>query len=151
MPTKTFSKILVATDFSEESDTALQAAIDVARQFNARLEIVHVLEVELEPFGFGALATAADNGVLLNSIDRQLAARADQARRAGVTCETTALEGKPDVEIVRRANDTGADLVVVGTHGRTGLAHVVMGSVAERVVQHARRPVLAVPFARKAA
>jgi nucleotide-binding universal stress UspA family protein len=151
MTTKTFSKILVATDFSDGGDAALRAAIDVARQFGAEIEIVHVLELGLGPFGFGAVAPAADDQALLNTIDHQLAARAEQVRRAGVRCETAALEGTPDVEIVRRAADIGAGLVVVGTHGRTGLAHVVMGSVAERVVQHARRPVLSVPFGRQAA
>jgi nucleotide-binding universal stress UspA family protein len=151
MPTKTFSKILVATDFSQGGDEALQAAIDVARRFNAKVEIVHVVELALEPFGFGALVPAADDRALLDAIERELEARADRVRWAGLACETAVLEGTPDVEIVRRAAETGAELVVVGTHGRTGLAHVVMGSVAERVVQHAGLPVLSVPYARKAA
>ncbi len=59
--------------------------------------------------------------------------------------------GRAATEIVQRARDIGADLIVIGTHGRRGLAHVMLGSVAERVVQHAACPVLTVPFSKKAA
>ena len=66
-------------------------------------------------------------------------------RAAGLRCETAMLVGRPDAEIVARATATGAELIVMGTHGRSGLAHALLGSVAERVVQHAPCPVLIVP------
>ena len=61
------------------------------------------------------------------------------------------LEGTTHEEIVREARDSAADLIVIGTHGRRGLAHAMLGSVAERVVQRASCPVLSVPFSKKAA
>jgi nucleotide-binding universal stress UspA family protein len=151
MPTKTFSKILLATDFSDGSDDALATAIDVAARLGSTLEIVHVVDLMHEQFPFGVPLPFVDTEEVIVSAERALAERAGQARRAGLTCETTILNGSPDVEIVRWGRETGAELIIVGTHGRTGLAHVVLGSVAERVVQHAGRPVLTVPFARKAA
>jgi nucleotide-binding universal stress UspA family protein len=62
-----------------------------------------------------------------------------------LACESAVLVGRPDNEIVARAAATGADLIVMGTHGRSGLAHALLGSIAERVVQHAPCPVLIVP------
>jgi nucleotide-binding universal stress UspA family protein len=86
--------------------------------------------------------------------DEAMAAAVDFATRAGaagVACRTKMVEGLPATEIVQRAREIGADLIVIGTHGRRGIAHVVLGSVAERVVQHAPCPVLTVPVPRKAA
>jgi nucleotide-binding universal stress UspA family protein len=62
-----------------------------------------------------------------------------------VPCTTSSLDGIPHKEIVDHAKKVGADLILIGTHGRSGLSHAVLGSVAERVVQRARRPVLVVP------
>jgi nucleotide-binding universal stress UspA family protein len=67
---------------------------------------------------------------------------------AGLACHTRSLEGRAAEEIVGRARELGAGLIVLGTHGRRGLAHMLLGSVAERVVQHAGCPVLTVPFSR---
>jgi universal stress protein A len=66
-------------------------------------------------------------------------------REAGIPCETAMLIGSAVQEIVKRAKDTSADLIVMGTHGRSGLAHALLGSNAERVIQHAPCPVLIVP------
>jgi nucleotide-binding universal stress UspA family protein len=151
MPAKKFSKILLATDFSDGSDDALAAAIDVATRVGATLEIVHVVNLTYEEFPFGVPMPFSESDAVIASAERALGERAAQARRAGLSCETRVLRGSPDVEIIRWAADTGASLIVVGTHGRTGLAHVVVGSIAERIVQHAGRPVLTVPLARKAA
>jgi nucleotide-binding universal stress UspA family protein len=74
-----------------------------------------------------------------------LEARANRVRGQGLTCSSSSVEGAAAQEIVRRATQSGADLIVVGTHGRSGLTHALVGSVAERVVQHATCPVLVVP------
>jgi universal stress protein A len=66
-------------------------------------------------------------------------------RAAGVSCESATLVGRADQEIVERARATSADLIVMGTHGRSGLTHAILGSNAARVVQHAPCPVLIVP------
>jgi glycine betaine transporter len=143
-------KILVATDFSAGSDEALAHAIDLAKQTGASLDLVHILEPEVEGFPFGA-PYYGDFGDQLTFIDRELAARADKVASAGLWCHTRMIEGRAFEAIVDRARVLGADLIVVGTHGRTGLSHVLMGSVAERVVQHSTCPVLTIPFSKRAA
>lgn len=150
METRTPRKILVATDFSEGSDEALDHAIDMAKASNAAIEIVHILELA-EEFPFGTTYFDADYGALYAGIDRQLTERADRARTAGIACETKIIDGAAVNEITKRSRAIDADLIVVGTHGRTGLAHALMGSVAERVVRRASCPVLTVPFSKKAA
>jgi len=150
METRTPKKILVATDFSDGSDEALDRAIDMAKGSDAALEIIHVLELA-EEFPFGTTYFDADYGALYTNIDRQLTERAERARAAGVACDTKIIDGAAATEITQRGRDIGADLIVVGTHGRTGLAHAMLGSVAERVVRRASSPVLTVPFSKKAA
>ena len=139
--------ILVASDFSDGSDEALAYAIELGKRTGAALEILHVVEVGSEPFPFGLTYCTEDRGSIIAYVDRALGRRADRARRAGLVCEARSVDGSAATEIVRRARAIGADLVVVGTHGRRGLAHALLGSVAERVVQHAACPVLTVPFA----
>ena len=150
METRTPKKILVATDFSDGSDEALDRAIEMAAASHASLEIMHVLELA-EEFPFGSTYFDADYGALYSNIDRQLTERAERARAAGIACETKIIDGGAVNEITRRGRAIDADLIVVGTHGRTGLAHALMGSVAERVVRRASCPVLTVPFSKKAA
>jgi nucleotide-binding universal stress UspA family protein len=146
MPGEPVRRIVVATDFSATADRALDLAIDMAKALAAQIAIVHVtastvvlpppLELVPVPTVFPDLSRRVHEG---------LEARAARVREAGVGCETAALEGNDHVEIVRYAKDTGAYLVVMGTHGRSGLAHAVLGSVAERVLHRAPCPVLVVP------
>lgn len=150
METRTARKILVATDFSDGSDEALEQAIEAAKPDKAEVEILHVIELA-EEFPFGTVYFDADYGVLYTSVDRRLSERADRVRAAGLPCTTKILEGSAVSEITQRGRDIGADLIVVGTHGRTGIAHAMLGSVAERVVRRAGCPVLTVPYSRKAA
>ena len=143
-------EILVATDFSAGSDEALVAAIELAKSADAKLQIVHVLENGADQFPLG-LASYEDRAALFASLDRELARRAGWATREGIACQTRIIEEDAVPGILLAAREVGADLIVVGTHGRRGLAHALMGSVAERIVQRAGRPVLTVPFSRKAA
>jgi nucleotide-binding universal stress UspA family protein len=142
-------RILVATDFSMGSDEALEHAVDLAKQTGASLDIFYVLELSGQEFPLGLSANVP--GGLLPNVDRELAQRAERVTAAGLACRTNMAEGSAATEIVQRARDVDADLIVVGTHGRRGLAHAFLGSVAERVVQHAPCPVLTVPFSKKAA
>lgn len=143
-------EILVATDFSEGSDEALAAAIELAKQGRANLQLVHVLENGADQFPLG-LASYEDRAALFASLDRELARRAAWAVRDGISCQTRIVQEDAVPGILLAAREIGADLIVVGTHGRRGLAHALMGSVAERIVQRAACPVLTVPFSRKAA
>jgi nucleotide-binding universal stress UspA family protein len=144
-------RIVVGTDFSEGSDAAMATAFAFALANNAVVDLVHVLEpgVLFAPVSLGAMPLA-DGPALFEEIDRALAFRADEAQRTGLVCHTDSLQGFPPGEIVRHAKKTGADLIVIGTHGRTGIAHAILGSVAERIVQRAGCPVLVVPQARSA-
>ena len=148
METKSPRKILVATDFSEGSDEAIDRAIEMAKQSGAEVEIMHVVELA-EEFPFGTVYFDADYGALYARIDLELSRRADrvQAGRAGLRDQDR--RGSASTEIAARGREIGADLIVVGTHGRTGLAHAMLGSVAERVVRRASCPVLTVPLLTK--
>jgi universal stress protein A len=145
-------RIVVGIDFSGGADVAMEQAFSLAAVFKATVDLVHVLEpgILVAPPSLGSMALA-DGAALFQQIDLALSARAEKAAAAGLVCQTTSLQGFPSREIVRHAQKTGADLIVVGTHGRTGIEHVVLGSVAERVVQHAKRPVLVIPQGREAA
>ena len=122
--------ILVATDFSRCSDHAISAAVALARHFGARLHLLHVVPTEL-------MRKAA--------LDR-LGAVARGHESEGMPSRISVAEGQPASEIVRYATRESVDLIVLGTHGRTGLAHAVMGSVAETVVRTAPCQVLTIPL-----
>jgi nucleotide-binding universal stress UspA family protein len=141
-------KILVATDFSEPSEAALAYGRELARTFTASLTIVHVVEDVLgRSYGPDAIAMA-DPGLqahLAAAGRKQIETLIfDEDRRTigatGVILTSNATPGA----IVSYARDEGFDLIVIGTHGRGAMAHLLMGSVAERVVRTAPCPVLTV-------
>ena len=141
-------KVLVATDFSEPSDAALAYGRELARTFSASLTILHVVDnVLTRAYGADGIALA-DPG-----LQEQLEATARQQVNALVfeedrqTIHATgviATSNSPSGAIVAYARDEAFDLIVMGTHGRGAMAHLLMGSVAERVVRTAPCPVLTV-------
>jgi nucleotide-binding universal stress UspA family protein len=136
----------VTTDFSETADRALGTAIELARSLGAQLHLVHVsapVMVLPPPLDMLSLPTVLPN--LVQKMQEALEARATRVREAGLTCDFELVEGNPAAEIVAYAAKVHAELIVVGTHGRGGLAHAVLGSVAERVLHRATCPVLVVP------
>jgi nucleotide-binding universal stress UspA family protein len=143
-------KILVPTDFSEGSEPAVQYAAMMARVIKAHVCLVHVIQ----PYAYAMTET-------FNVVDHYSALKAiaepmlDQARKglqkAGLTVETDLLSGVAHREILEKARRIGADLIVMGTHGRSGVDHLLLGSVAEKVVRLAPCPVLTVRTAAKAA
>ena len=144
----TIARILVPTDFSAASDAALTYARSLARQFGASINLVHVFE---DPFTSGAFigdGTVTMPLDLRESLERlateQLAAR--HAEHLGVLplSSTDLLTGPTAKRIVEHAEKTRADLIVMGTHGRSGLSHLLLGSVAEKVVRDAPCSVLTV-------
>ncbi len=139
-----FTKVLVGTDFSEPAGRAVERACDVARRFGAALHVVHVWEAPL--IVGGAIAgSEVDWGAPLETAARsRLGAVVAGLEGSGLTVTSTLCSGAAWDRIVALATDHGADLVVVGTHGRTGLRRALMGSVAERVVRHSPVAVLTV-------
>ena len=123
-------KILFPTDFSEASDEAFQHAISLAHDTGATLLIVHCEE---PPMAYGETFTP-----LPSSIDDDLHRRLTAVVPPDdISCEHRLLIGDPSSEIVRLAEAEGVDMIVMGTHGRTGLSRLIMGSVAEAVVRRA--------------
>ncbi|HZL99779.1 MAG TPA: universal stress protein [Planctomycetota bacterium] len=124
-----YRRILVALDFSESNAHTVAVAADLAAAFKARLELAHVVPLS----GLGeAEARAAMETFAVPGAPGLVGARS----------VVKALS--PDLGLLQLARERGADLIVVGTHGRSGLAHIRLGSTAERVVQHATCPVLTV-------
>ena len=140
------ARIMVPTDFSPTSDVALEYARDLARQFGSSIDLVHVFD---DPFASGAFI---GDGTVMMPVElrealekqarEQLAAR-HESHAAGLPGSSMVLLlGPPARQIVERAKEDAADLIVMGTHGRSGLGHLLIGSVAERVVRTAACPVL---------
>lgn len=140
-------RILVPTDFSPHSNEATAWAAELAGRFGAAITLVHVYQPVsmILPEGF-VLKSAEEIASLMSSLDAALAEARDQLAAAApqVKVDSTLLEGAPFAEIVRHAREKGFDLIVIGTHGRTGLRHALLGSVAEKVVRKASCPVLTV-------
>ena len=144
---KRFRKILHPTDFSKASGPAFKQALDLARQERAALRLVHVLmppAVLLEDSFMTAKTWAELTTAGRREAQRRLAPLLAKARKARVRATAAVLEGTPFEEIVREARRRRADLIVMGTHGRTGVARFFLGSVAARVLALARCPVLTV-------
>jgi nucleotide-binding universal stress UspA family protein len=136
-------KIIVPTDFTVFSDHALDYAVVVAKRFHANILIMHVIE----PFTYSVtdMMQVVDHYVPLKTIAQpMLEILQNRISKGGVKSSTVVTKGTPYLEIIKKARKEGTDLIVMGTHGRTGAKHVLMGSVAERVVRMAPCPVLTV-------
>jgi len=140
------NKILVPVDFSDFSSKALDYALAFADQFDARVILLHVVEPAVYPESSMLVATALDD---LNSDLRQVAEqKLSELRRdkigERVPSELLVRMGRAFSEITAAAEDLDVDLIILATHGYTGLKHVLLGSTTERVVRHAPCPVLTV-------
>jgi universal stress protein A len=145
----TFNKILFPTDFSSAAEQAFDTAQRLARDSHSLLLIVHVITPTQVPAPPGAVVPP---NVMANvAIPEDAEQKAEQARDAlakavpddgNIRFEHRLLGGVPGLEITRLAEEEKADLIVIGTHGRTGLSRLLMGSVAEAVVRRATCPVL---------
>ena len=150
MRTRRTARILVATDFSKASNAAVRPALRMAADAHAQLFIVHVLETPV-PLAEGYVLPRIYDEI--SEAVRQEAARRMRrllgvASRAGVRARGLLLRGAPHEAIARAARAHAVGQVVVGTHGRTGLSRLVLGSVASRVIAASGRPTLVVPSGR---
>jgi nucleotide-binding universal stress UspA family protein len=139
-------KILVPVDFSEFSAKALDYALAFADQFSARVVLLHVVEPAVYPESYLVVPPAFDemNGNLVKAAEERLARLTLDRIGNRVSAESLVRLGRAYAEIVDTAKRLDVDLIIMGTHGYTGLKHVLLGSTAERVVRHAPCPVLTV-------
>jgi nucleotide-binding universal stress UspA family protein len=142
-----YQRILVPVDGSETSRAALLEAIKLARQFNARLKLVHVIENARVFDAEGMVDQSALRDIATRSGEQVLARAREIAQQEGIEAETLLLESGGDRNehvIVADAKQWLAELIVIGTHGRSGISRLLFGSVAEGVVRGATMPVLLV-------
>lgn len=144
-------RILVAVDFSEPGMNALDLARAYAKRFEASVVLVHVLYLTSSMFGAGTFAMPDTVDQITIAAKDELGKLVSAVTSDGIRCEGVVMNGIPDEEITRFAADpkNQIDLIVVGTHGRTGLARVAFGSVAQRILQAAPCPALVVPSRRE--
>lgn len=148
MTTTTTRKILYATDYSRASARALDEAVRLARQNDAELLVVHVME-PVTPYVTGEDFGSAELYMKLEETTKKEAEFSmnkllDKLQKSKVKAKGLLLKGTPHDQIVSAAKRRNADLIVIGTHGRTGLSKLFMGSVAGKVVSTASCPVLTV-------
>ncbi|UCE85850.1 MAG: universal stress protein [Deltaproteobacteria bacterium] len=137
-------KILVPVDFSASSAYALEYAIDLAKGMGARIHLLHAYSLPTQIVGPYEVAPIPNDFFeqVRQSASKHLAQSREKVRAAGIECEASLTDGAPADAIAETAQEVGADLIVMGTRGHTGLKHVLLGSVAERTVRIAPCPVL---------
>jgi nucleotide-binding universal stress UspA family protein len=127
----TFRHILVPLDFSSSAEQALECAMELVEKFQARLTLLHVIHIPVtSEVNLAAYLAEMDTSAQLG-MDEYL----KRVETAGHTVETIILRGTPWHEIIETAKTHHVDLIIMGTHGRTGLQHFMLGSVAEKVVR----------------
>lgn len=139
-----FTRVLVGTDFSDHAARAVERAVDVARRYGASLQVVHVWELPLVLDGAAAGAELDWISLVEHAAREQLDAAVATLGDCGVAVTSALRCGAAWDRITDLAAETDADLVVVGTQGRTGLGRALLGSVAERVVRFSPAPVLTI-------
>lgn len=139
-----FTHILVPTDFSAAADRAIDYAIELAEKFDARLTLFHATGSPVSSFSADAKGVewSADDARKFLEKKMSDALTKVKARRPG--SEAYVVEGDPWAEIPKFAGEHGIDLMVMGTHGRRGLAHALFGSVSEKVARRSDIPILTI-------
>ncbi len=141
-------RILMATDFSAYSREALDYAVYLAQNLDAELHLLHAFEPPF--FSHTGVSPSVQHEVQKWIVENKkeaseaLQTLAKEIQSQGVKVSAIFKEGPPFLEILKAAEEISAHLIILGTHGRTGLPHVLMGSVAERVVRKSSCPVLTV-------
>ena len=141
-----WKRILCPIDFSEPARAAMQAALEVCRLTGGELTLFHAYELPGYTLPEGSVVASPK---MLQDLSEQAEVHLTEWRKmaeapGGVTVRVEKGIGEPALTIVELAQERGFDLIVVGTHGRTGIRHAILGSVAERVVRRAACPVLTI-------
>ena len=137
-------RILVPIDFSDCSKKALQYALPLAKEHEAALTLLYVVPPAYGAGEYGGIDYAQLEGSMKEGGEKELAKLAVDEVHGEVSADALVRVGSPSQEIIETARSLPADLIVISTHGRTGLKHVFLGSVAERIVQRAPCPVFVV-------
>lgn len=143
---KQFSTILFANDFSEGSGYAFDYALSLANQFSAKLLIVHVINEPVDLRGFYVPHISFENleKEIADGAEKMMTRFCSENLAGFDRFEKYVITGVPYEEIVKKAAESRADLIIMGTHGRKGVDHLLFGSTAERVVRNALCPVMTV-------
>ena len=137
-------RILLPIDIYDCAKKALRYAIPLAKEHEASITLLYVVPPDYAVGEYGGVAYASLHADVCASSERELAALAFDEVRGGVAADTLVRSGSPVFEIIEAAKSLPADVIVISTHGRTGLKHALLGSVTENVVRHAPCPVLVV-------
>ena len=143
METK-IKKVLVPIDFSDYSKNALKYAVNFAKSFNAEIILVYVVEPVIYPpdFSMGQIAMPSINAEWDDRAKDELQKLAKSDFTSAENVKTVIKTGKPFVEIIETAKEEDVDLIIIATHGHSGVEHILFGSTAEKVVRKAPCPVL---------
>jgi len=149
-----YKKVLFCTDFSENADYAFEFACGIAKRDEGVLYILHVIpgnpqELFIEKLMPGDLIEKIHK-VIEEDVNTKYKKHYIGKIRDGVTCKVVTRSGREDEEILEFAKKEKVDLIVIGTHGRTGIEHVFFGSVAEKVLRRSPIPVFIIPSKKKA-
>ncbi len=143
-----FNTILAAVDFSENSDHAFDYALTMARQFNAHLIVLHVVneqvDVDLQTYYGSTIPFEKLENNVMSAAEEMMTDFCARKLREYENYSTVTVGGMPYKEILHTAREQQANLIVLGTHGRTGLDHMLFGSTAERVVRLSEVPVMTI-------
>jgi nucleotide-binding universal stress UspA family protein len=141
----TFRRLLVPVDFTETSDRALAYAIELARKFGSAITVMHAYQIPVYGFPDAAYITASEVAAQIsNAAQARLDAIIEANKTAGIEMNAILRDGVAWEEVNTIANEIHADLIIIGTHGRRGLARALLGSVAENVIRTSGVPVLVI-------
>jgi len=144
------NKIMIATDGSESSRHAASLAISLAKQSNGKVIGVYVVDIQRLAHlpGYTTLHGLKKSllDVMLKEGEEAVAYIKGKSKGEGVSFEKVILKGNPSDELLRYSKELGADILIIGSIGRTGISKFLLGSVAEKVVRHSEVPVMVVPF-----
>jgi len=143
---KKISTVLTAIDFSDSSDNAFQMALSLAKSFSARLIVLHVINepVDLRGFYVPHISFEKLEGEIEEGAQKMMESFCRNNLAGFESYDSLIVAGLPYEQIIKMAEEKSADMIVLGTHGRTGLDHVLFGSTAEKVVRKSNVPVLTV-------
>jgi len=143
---KPFDKILFANDFSENSEHAFDYALTLAKQFNSRLIIIHVINepVDLRGFYVPHISFEKLEKEIEEGAEKMMQKFCRSRAKDFTNYETLIVAGIPYEEILKKADEEKVSLIILGTQGRKGIDHFLFGSTAERVVRNAKSPVMTV-------